>query len=106
MNAWTAPAALIIEGVGSLALVGYVLAALWALLHGWNETNAARARLLIADGALTALNFKVGATLLKTLDVQTWHQIALFVALFALRTLLKRFFTWERRQLRFPAAPA
>ncbi len=99
MSAWTAPAALLIEALGSLALVGYVLAAGWSLLRGWNEVNAVRARLIIADGAITALNFKVAATLLKTLDLQTWHQIALFVALFALRTLLGRFFSWERRQL-------
>ncbi|GAA4021497.1 hypothetical protein GCM10022631_39590 [Deinococcus rubellus] len=109
MNAWTAPAALVIGAVGSLVLVGYVLAALWTLLRGRNEANTVKARLTIADGALTALNFEVAATLLKTLDLQIWHQIALFVALFALRTLLKRFFTWERRQIAAPpslAAPA
>ena len=106
MSVWTAPTALLIEALGSLMLVAYILAAGWTLLHGWNEFNAVRARLIIADGAITALNFKVAATLLKTLDLQTWHQIALFVALFALRTLLGRFFSWERRQLTARLVPA
>ena len=90
-------AALLIEAVGSVYVLGYVVAALWTLAR--RPHNLSAARLLIADGALNGLNFKVAATLLKTLELQTWQQIALFAAIFALRTVLKRFFTWERRQL-------
>jgi len=92
--------ALLIEGVGSLYIVGYVIAAVWALIRGSGPDRLAQARLLIAEGALAGLNFKVAATLLKTLQLQSWNQIGLFVATFALRTILKRFFTWEQAQLR------
>ncbi|WP_420596403.1 DUF1622 domain-containing protein [Deinococcus sp.] len=97
MTELIAPAALLIEAVGSLYVLVYVLAALWALRQG--SRHLTEARLLIADGVLAALNFKVAATLLKTLELQSWQQIAVFAAIFALRTVLKRFFTWERRQL-------
>lgn len=92
-------AALLIEVVGSAWLLGYVLAALLALLRGPRSGRLERARLLIADGVVAALSFKVAATLLKTLGLQTWNQIGLFVVTLALRTLLKRFFSWEKRQL-------
>jgi len=91
---------LLIEAVGSLYVVGYVLAAVWALIHGSGPDRLAQARLLIAEGALAGLNFKVAATLLKTLQLQSWNQIGLFVATFALRTVLKRFFTWEQARLK------
>ncbi|WP_216320719.1 DUF1622 domain-containing protein [Deinococcus aestuarii] len=91
--------ALLVELAGSLYLLGYVGAALLALLRGPPASRLEHARLLIADGVIASLSFKVAATLLKILEVQTWNQIGLFAATLALRTLLKRFFTWERRQL-------
>lgn len=85
---------------GSLYLTGFVVAALLALLHGPRATHLERARLLIAQGVILSLSFKVAATLLKLLALQNWHQIGLFAVTLALRTLLKRFFGWEQRQLR------
>lgn len=89
-------AALGIEAAGSLLLLGYVLAALLALLrrHGLE-----RSRLLLADGAVFALGFKTGASLLKTLELGTWRQIGAFVAILALRTVLKRAFAAEKAAL-------
>ena len=80
-------AALVIEVAGSLLLLSYVLVALTALIrrHGLE-----RSRLLLADGAIFALGFKTGASLLKTLELGTWRQIGAFAAIFALRTVLKR----------------
>jgi len=92
--------ALLIEAVGSLYVVGYVVAAVWALIRGPGPDRLAQARLLIAEGALAGLNFKVAATLLKTLQLQSWNQIGLFVVTFVLRTVLKRFFTWEQARLK------
>ena len=66
--------ALVVELVGSLYLLGYVVAALLALLRGPPETRPEHARLLIADGVIASLSFKVAATLLKILEVQTWNQ--------------------------------
>lgn len=88
---------LAVELVTNLVLFGYVLAALLALLRGGGMP---RARLLVVDGILFALNFKVVATLLRTMEITTWNQIGLFAAVFVLRTLLKRVVTWERGEVR------
>ncbi len=87
----------LIEAAGNVLLVGFVLGACGALLRGG---GAERVRLLVAEGAVLALSFKTGATLLKTLDLPTWDRIAAFAAILALRTALKRAFAAEQ------AAPA
>ena len=88
---------ILIEFAGALLIVGYILAALYTLVR---TGSIVRARLIAADGAITGLSFKLAGTLLKTLLIHTWSQILLFVVIFALRTALKRFFTWERARLR------
>lgn len=88
---------LFVELASNLVLFGYVVAALLALLRG---RSLLRARLLIADGILFALNLKVVATLLRTMELTTWRQIGLFAAVFILRTGLKRAIAWERQELR------
>lgn len=90
----------IIEFIGALLISGYVLAALVMLLH---TKNIVVARLLVADGAIAGLNFKLAGTLLKTIELHTWQQILMFVAIFVLRIVLKRLFTWERERLRMRA---
>lgn|SRR5579859_2878072 len=85
-----------IEFGGALFIVGYILASLVVLLR---HRDITRARLLVADGVITGLSFKLAGTLLKTLTLQSWQQIAMFIAIFALRTILKRLFTWERQRL-------
>lgn len=94
----------IIELGGSLIIVAYVLAALLTLLRA-RTAGIVHARLLVAQGVLTGLSFKVAGTLLKTLLLVTWHQILVFAAIFALRTLLKRLFVWEQTHLRQRATP-
>lgn len=89
-------AAVLIEAAGSLLLVGFVLTACGVLARGGGPE---RARLLVAEGAILALSFKTGATLLKTLDLPNWERIAAFAAILALRTALKRAFTAERTAL-------
>ena len=88
--------AVLIEAVGGALLVGFVLSAGAALLRGG---GLERARLRVADGAVLALSFKTGATLLKTLDLPTWDRIAAFAAILALRTALKRAFAAEQAAL-------
>ncbi len=88
----------IIELGGSLIIVAYVLAALLTLLRA-RTAGIVPARLLVAQGVLTGLSFKVAGTLLKTLLLVTWQQILLFAAIFALRTFLKRLFVWEQTHL-------
>ncbi len=86
----------LIEFVGALFIIGYVIVALITLLR---SHSIVQARLLVADGAITGLSFKLAGTLLKTIELHTWQQILMFVAIFALRTILKRLFTWERTRL-------
>lgn len=74
-----------------------MLAALWALVR---TRDLNRTRLLVADGILFALSFKTAATLLRTAELSGWTQIAMFVAIFALRIVLGRVVGWERRLLR------
>ena len=88
--------AALIEFAGSLLIIGYILAAIFVLIR---TRDLVRARLLVADGVITALSFKVAATLLKTIELHTWQQILIFAAIFALRTMLKRLFVWEKKQL-------
>ena len=86
----------LIEFAGALIIVAYVIAAIISLFL---KRNITRARLIVADGIITGLSFKLAGTLLKTIQLRTWQQILIFAAILALRTLLKRFFTWEKRGL-------
>ena len=90
----------IIEFGGALIILGYVVAALWRLIRSRTTGSVRRARLLIAEGAIWGLNFKLAGTLLNTILIHSWQQIGVFAVIFALRTLLKRVFTWEQESLR------
>ncbi|HEY4037105.1 MAG TPA: DUF1622 domain-containing protein [Ktedonobacteraceae bacterium] len=89
--------AALIEFGGALLIIGYLLAALLTVLH---TRDIQLARLQAATGVVTGLSFKLAGTLLKTIQLRTWQQILMFVAIFTLRTVLKRFFTWEQERLR------
>ncbi len=95
--------ALTIEAAGSVLLLGYVVAALLALAR---QRGLEHCRLLLADDAVFSLGFKTAASLLKTLELNTWHQIGAFVAVLALRTVLKRAFAAEKVSLARSASSA
>jgi hypothetical protein len=57
------------------------------------------ARLTTAEGAIAGLGLKTIAALLKTIELRSWQQIAVFVVIFSLRTRLKSLFDWERRRI-------
>ena len=88
--------ATIIEFLGALLIVFYLFRASLVLLF---QRNVLLARLLVADGAISGLSFKLAGTLLRTIELQTAQQILMFVSIFALRTVLKRVFTWEQTRL-------
>jgi uncharacterized membrane protein len=93
--------ALLIEFGGSLLVVGGCVRGLWAIARSLGSREGLlQARLLIADGAIAALGFKTAATLLKSLELQTWNAILAFATILALRTLVKRVLVWEERRLR------
>ncbi len=78
----------------ALVVFGYCAAAfLTVVRHG----DRSRAHSLVAQGAVLGLSIKVVAALLKTLELQTWNQIGLFLVIFALKTLLKKIFVAENK---------
>lgn len=89
---------LAIEMTGSLIIVGYCAAALVALIRS-RDRGIMRARLLVAQGVITGLSFKLAGALLKTILLVSWRQILMFAVIFGLRTVLKRLFVWEQRRL-------
>lgn len=91
-----------VDLAGSLILAGFVAAALPGLLRG---RGVVATRLVVADGAVLALSIKTAASLLKTIELRTWEQLAAFTAILGLRILLKRLFVWERARLHPSGAP-
>ena len=91
LSLWAA----IVELGGSLIIAGYVAAAMVALVR---RRGLPRVQGLVAQGALTGLSVEVAAALLKTIVVHTGEQLAVFAGVFALRTLFKWVFTWERER--------
>lgn len=95
-----------IEFGGALILAAYCVRAAGA---AWSARGATtwehgplRARQLIATGAIMSLNFKLAATLLKTLFVMSWNQLGILAFVIALRTILK--WTFAREQGALPGA--
>ena len=94
-------AALVIEFGGSLLVVSGCVRGLMALGRSrGSQAGIIRARLLVADSVIGAMGFKTAATLLKTIELQTWDAIFVFTATLALRTLVKRVLVWEDGRLR------
>ncbi len=91
---WIAFGGTLIELVAAIAISFH---ALWAVLALVRREGIDRARLLIADGVFAGLGFSVTGTLLTTIALQSWRQMGFFVFVFALRTMLKRVFAWERK---------
>ena len=46
--------------------------------------------MLVANGALLGMNIKLVGAFLKTMELQTWNQLALFVTILALRNRTSR----------------
>ena len=88
--------AVAIEFIGALFIIAYIILAIITLFR---TRSIVQARLIVADGAILGLNFKLAGSLLKTIELHTWTQILIFVSIFALRFVLKRIFSWEQAQL-------
>lgn len=85
-----------IQLLAGLILSGYVLAAMAGpVLRG--EVN--RARLLIAEGVVTAIGLMLPATILRTLVVRDWEHILNLALVLAIRIVVKHFFVWETSRL-------
>jgi uncharacterized membrane protein len=87
-----------IEFAGALVIVSAIVRAIVSLRR---PIDLQRARLIVADGAIAGLSFKVAATLLKTVALQSWQQIAMFAAILALRTVIKTELNWQIKVQRY-----
>jgi len=85
-----------IQFLAGLVLSGHVLAAMAGPVPR-GEVN--RARLLIAEGVLTALGLMLPATILRTLVVRDWEHILSLALVLAIRVVVKHFFVWEKSRL-------
>ncbi len=90
----------LIEFAGALLIVGYCIA---GFIEVARLREPAIVRLLVIEGSLWGLSLKTAASLLKTIEIQSWEQVGAFTAILALRTLVKRVMTWEAAQLQGPA---
>ena len=79
-----------IEFLGALIIVAHAVRAVGLMLRERQAID--RAKLLVAQGAITGLDFKLGATLLKTMTLLDWHQIGMFAAIYALRFMITQAF--------------
>ena len=78
-----------------------VVRGLAAMAAGLESREAVvRGRLLVADGVVAALGYKTAATLLKSIELQSWAAIGMFAAILTLRTVVKRVLVWEEGRLR------
>ena len=94
-------AAVLIEFGGSVIIAVACLRGLAAMAIGRGTHSAiVGGRLLVADGVIAALGYKTAATLLKTIELQSWSAIGMFAAILTLRTLVKRVLVWEEARLR------
>ena len=82
---------------GGAAIIAWAVARALFVLATRGEIN--QARLVVIAGSLSALGYKSAATLLKAIELGTWHGIGAFAAIFTLRTAIKQFLTWERSRL-------
>ena len=79
----------IIEFAGNMIIV---VAAIMAMIALARHKPIHIAKRYISRGAITCLDFRLAATLLKALTLFTWQGIAMFVALYAIRTIAKQAF--------------
>jgi hypothetical protein len=87
---------LALQLAGAIAITGFAGAALVFLGLG---RGVLRARLLVAEGVIGGLGIMTAATLLRTIEIRTWHQILMFTLILSLRILLKKLFVWEKQRL-------
>jgi hypothetical protein len=78
-----------IEFIGAIIIITAAIKAIFVLLK---SRSIEESKICIAAGAITGLDFKLAATLLKMLTLIGWKQIGMFTAIYAIRFVLKKAF--------------
>jgi hypothetical protein len=87
---------LVLQLASAAVITGFVSVALVSSSLGG---GVLRARLLVAEGVIGGLGVMTAASLLRTIELRTWHQILMFTLILFLRILLKKLFAWEKQLL-------
>ena len=85
-------AVLLIELIG----VGVILFSVGRAVYGLFRRDP-RTRLQLAEGIALALEFKLGAELLRTLTVRDWNELLILGAVIILRAAMTFLIQWEIR---------
>jgi uncharacterized membrane protein len=93
---WIALGGTLIELLAAFVVVYHATLALSCIVR---RQGSDKARLVIAEGVLSALGFMAAGTLLTTLALQTWVQIRTFAVILTMRTLLKKVFSSEKTSI-------
>jgi len=84
-----------IEMLGAALLSAFLI---WSAVRTWVDRQPSlRARAIAAEGIVFTLDFKLAATLLKSLLLAEWRQIGSFAAILVLRMIIKRQMVWQER---------
>jgi hypothetical protein len=84
----------VIEFIGAIIIAISCLKAVFSILKG-KPLEVTKA--YIANGSITALDFKLAATLLKILTLVEWNKIGIFASTYAIRLILKKNFYLEAK---------
>jgi uncharacterized membrane protein len=86
--------AAMIEFIGALIITAAAISAMFVLAR---RKSIRKAKIHIASGAITGLDFKLAATLLKALALLSWESIGMFASIYAIRIVLKQAFHMEQK---------
>jgi hypothetical protein len=89
VNSYLFNIAAAIEFIGAIIISIAAVMAIFVLLK---SKSIEESKICIATGAITGLDFKLAATLLKMLSLIEWQQIGMFAATYAIRFILKNVF--------------
>lgn len=80
---------LLVELVSSLVIFGYCIAGFVVLII---HRSRIQSQIMVANGAVLGLSIKLVGAFLKTIEMQSWNQLAQFAAIILLRTMVKKVF--------------
>jgi len=100
-------AAYLAEIIAALVIIVGSLRALWTyvwsvVLSRGGERSACMCRIQLGHTLSLALEFLVGADVLKTAVAPTWDDIGQLAAIIAIRTVLNFFLMWELEKVEKP----
>lgn len=96
LTRWVELGVTVIDFAGAVIVLVYCVLGIGVVLR---ERDPAKARRLVAMGAISGLTFKLAATLLHTLVVTSWSQVGMLAIVVVLKTVLKWTFARERERL-------